>query len=42
MEMCSGGAALGAAGISLLYIAAGLALWSLAVYVKILWNRLAQ
>lgn len=37
-----GGVALGAAGVSLLYISAGLALWSLAVYIRSMWNRLAQ
>lgn len=29
-----GGDALGTAGVSLLYVAAGLALWSLVVYIK--------
>ncbi len=33
-ELDRGGDALGTAGVSLLYIAAGLALWSLVVYIK--------
>lgn len=37
-----GGVALGATGVSLLYVSAGLALWSLAVYIRSMWNRLAQ
>jgi len=37
-----GGIALGAAGVSLLYISAGLALWSLVVYIRSMWKRLAK
>nr|XP_024388205.1 CDP-diacylglycerol--glycerol-3-phosphate 3-phosphatidyltransferase 2-like isoform X4 [Physcomitrium patens]XP_024388915.1 CDP-diacylglycerol--glycerol-3-phosphate 3-phosphatidyltransferase 2-like isoform X4 [Physcomitrium patens] len=37
-----GGVALGAAGVSLLYVSAGLAVWSLVVYIRSMWNRLAQ
>jgi hypothetical protein len=33
-ELDRGGDALGTAGVSLLYVAAGLALWSLVVYIK--------
>ncbi|CAM6032828.1 unnamed protein product [Sphagnum compactum] len=35
------GGALGATGVALLYIAAGLALWSLAVYIKAIFGNLA-
>jgi len=37
-----GGAVIEVAGVSLLYVAAGLALWSLAVYIKAMWKQLAN
>jgi CDP-diacylglycerol--glycerol-3-phosphate 3-phosphatidyltransferase len=37
-----GGDALGTAGVSLLYIAAGLALWSLVVYIRAMCNCLTR
>lgn len=36
-----GGVALGVTGVSLLYVSAGLALWSLVVYIRSLWKRIA-
>ena len=39
---CRGGAVIEVAGVSLLYVAAGLALWSLAVYIKAMWKQLAK
>jgi hypothetical protein len=41
-ELDRGGDALGTAGVSLLYIAAGLALWSLVVYIRAMCNCLTR